>query len=152
MDTKRVAITGMGVISPLGLDVPTLWDNLVAGRSGIAPITLFDTSDMDVRIAGEAHGFEATNYMSAKDARRADRFTQFAIAALAEALAQAGLVINDHNATDVGVIVGSGVGGIWTYSHEFDVLRERGPRRVSPFLVPMITVDVPAVQIALRTG
>jgi 3-oxoacyl-[acyl-carrier-protein] synthase II len=152
MQSKRVVVTGMGVISPVGLDVPTVWQNLVAGRSGIGPITLFDTSDMGVRIAGEAHGFEPTNYMSAKDARRADRFTQFAIAALAEAQAQSGLVVDDHEATDVGVIVGSGVGGISTYSHEFDVLRNKGPRRVSPFLVPMITVDVPAVQIALRTG
>jgi beta-ketoacyl-acyl-carrier-protein synthase II len=152
MNTKRVVITGMGVMSPLGLDVPTMWQNLVAGRSGIGPITLFDTSDMDVHIAGEAHGFDATDYMSAKDARRADRFTQFAIAAIEEVLAQSGLVIDDHNAADVGVIVGSGVGGIWTYSREFEVLREKGPRRVNPFLVPMITVDVPAVQIALRTG
>lgn len=152
MEAKRVVITGLGVISSLGLDVPTLWQNLVAGRSGIAPITLFDTRDMDVRIAGEAHGFQATDYMSAKDARRADRFTQFAIAAVEEALAQSGLVVDEHNADDVGVIVGSGVGGIWTYSQEFDVLRKKGPRRVSPFLVPMITVDVPAVQIALRTG
>ncbi len=152
MHDKRVVVTGMGTISPLGLDVPTSWQNLVAGRSGIAPITLFDTTEMDVRIAGEAHGFEATDYMSAKDARRTDRFTQFAIAALAEAWAQSGLAIDDHNAADVGVIIGSGVGGIWTYSREFAVLHEKGPRRVSPFLVPMITVDVPAVQIALRTG
>lgn len=152
MDSKRVVVTGMGVISPLGLNVPTLWQNLVAGQSGIGPITLFDASDMNVRIAGEAHGFEPTNYMSAKDARRADRFTQFAIAALIEAQAQSGLTVDEHNAIDVGVIVGSGVGGIWTYSREFDVLKEKGPRRVSPFLVPMITVDVPAVQIALRTG
>ncbi len=152
MHQKRVVVTGMGVVSPLGLDVPTFWQNLVAGRSGIAPITLFDTTDMDVRIAGEAHGFEAMDYMSAKDARRTDRFTQFAIAALAEAWAQSGLVIDAHNAAHVGVIVGSGVGGIWTYSREFAVLNEKGPRRVSPFLVPMITVDVPAVQIALRTG
>jgi 3-oxoacyl-[acyl-carrier-protein] synthase II len=152
MHSKRVVVTGMGVISPLGLDAPTLWQNLVTGHSGIAPITLFDTTGMDVHIAGEAHGFEATDFMSAKDARRADRFTQFAIAALAEALAQSRLVVDDHNAAEVGVIVGSGVGGIETYSHEFAVLNEKGPRRVSPFLVPMITVDVPAVQIALRTG
>ncbi len=152
MDSKRVVITGMGVISPLGLDVPTLWQNLVAGRSGIAPITLFDTNGMDVSIAGEAHGFEPTDYMSAKEARRADRFTQFAIASLVEATAQSGLVVNGHDTADVGVIVGSGVGGIWTYGREFETLYEEGPRRVSPFLVPMITVDVPAVQIALRTG
>jgi 3-oxoacyl-[acyl-carrier-protein] synthase II len=152
MTSQSIVVTGMGVISPIGLDVTSMWQNLVAGRSGIGPITLFDATDMDVQIAGEAHGFEPTDYMPAKDARRADRFTQFAIAALDQAMAQAGLVIDDHNGTDVGVIVGSGVGGIWTYSREFDVLRNKGPRRVSPFLVPMITVDVPAVQVALRTG
>ncbi len=149
---KRVVVTGMGIISPLGLDLPTTWQNLVAGRSGIGPITLFDAGNLEVRIAGEAHGFDPGNYMPAKEARRTDRFTQFAIAALHEALAQSGLRVDAHNADDVGAIVGSGVGGIWTYSREFEVLREKGPRRVNPFLIPMITVDVPAVQIALRTG
>ncbi|MGC9335651.1 MAG: beta-ketoacyl-ACP synthase II [Anaerolineae bacterium] len=152
MTSQRIVVTGMGVISPVGLDVPTMWHNLVAGKSGIGPITLFDASDLEVQIAGEVHGFEPTDYMPAKDARRADRFTQFAIAALEQAVAQSELVVDDHNASDIGVIAGSGVGGIWTYSREFDVLRDKGPRRVSPFLVPMITVDVPAVQIALRTG
>ncbi len=152
MVTRRVVITGMGVISPLGLDLPTTWQNLIQGRSGIRPITLFDTTEFQVTIAGEAHGYDATNYMPAKEARRADRFTQFAIAALEEALAQSGLEVTSHNAHDVGVIVGSGIGGIITYTVELDILREKGPRRVSPLLVPMITVDVPAVQIALRTG
>lgn len=152
MKDRRVVVTGMGVITPLGHDVPTLWKNLVAGRSGIRPITLFDTQDFAVRIAGEAHGFEPTAYMSAKDARRSDRFTQFAIAALGQAREQSGLVVDASNADDAGVIIGSGVGGIWTYSGEFEVLHSRGPRRVNPFLVPMITVDVPSVQIALRTG
>ena len=152
MEARRIVVTGMGVISPVGLDVPTMWQNLVAGKSGIQPITLFDTSDFEVRIAGEAHGFDPIAYMSAKDARRADRFTHFALAALEEALAQSGVTANGHNPHDIGVIVGSGVGGIWTYTEAFDTLREQGPRKVSPFLVPMITVDVPAVQIALRTG
>ena len=152
MEDRRIVVTGMGSISPLGLDVPTLWNNLIAGRSGIRPITLFDTRDFEVQIAGEAHGFEPIDYMSAKEVRRADRFTQFALAALPQALAQSGLVVDEHNADDVGVIVGSGVGGIWTYSSEFETLWTKGPRRISPFLVPMITVDVPAVQIALRTG
>jgi 3-oxoacyl-[acyl-carrier-protein] synthase II len=152
MEDRRIVVTGMGVISPVGLDVPTMWQNLVSGTSGIAPITLFDTSDFGVRIAGEAHGFDPTNYMSAKDARRADRFSQFAIAALEEAVSQSGFRLNGHNAHDVGVVAGSGVGGIWTYSEELYRLRDQGPRRVNPFLVPMITVDVPAVQIALRTG
>jgi beta-ketoacyl-acyl-carrier-protein synthase II len=142
----------MGVISPMGLDVPTMWANVIAGRSGIAPITLFDTEGLGVRFAGEAHGFDPMDYMPVKDARRADRFTQFAVAALGEALDQSGLVVDERNANDVGAILGSGVGGIWTYSQEFDTLREKGPRRVSPILVPMITVDVPSVQVALRTG
>lgn len=152
MDNRRVVVTGIGVISPVGLDVPTMWDSLVAGRSGIAPITLFDARDLEVRIAGEAHGFDPLNYMSTKEARRADRFTQFALSALQEALEQSRLVIDEHNSYDIGVFVGSSIGGIETYSHEFTVLRDKGPGRVSPFLVPMITVDVPSVQIAMRTG
>ncbi len=152
MGGKRVVVTGLGVISPVGLDVPTAWENLLAGRSGIGPITLFDTTGFGVRIAGEAHGFDPTDYMTAKEARRADRFVQFAIAALGQVLAQSGLLIDRTNAPQVGAIVGSGVGGIQTYSKELDVLHARGPRRVSPFLIPMITVDVPAVHIALRTG
>jgi beta-ketoacyl-acyl-carrier-protein synthase II len=152
MESKRIVVTGMGVISPTGLDVPTMWQNTVAGKSGIRPITRFDASEFGVRFAGEALGFVPTNYMLAKEARRADLFTQFAIAATAEAMDQSGLVVDEHNTHDIGVIVGSGVGGIETYTKEFDNLREKGPRRVSPFLIPMITVDVPAVQIALRTG
>ena len=97
MAAKRIVVAGMGVISPVGLDVPTLWQNLIVGRLGISPITLFDTRNLGVRIAGEATRFDPTNYMSAKDARRAGRLTQ------------SGLVINDHNAHDVGIIVGSGV-------------------------------------------
>lgn len=152
MEDRRIVVTGMGVISPVGPDVPTMWQNIVAGKSGIGPITLFDASDLEVQIAGEAHGFEAIDYMEAKDVRRADRFAHFAIAALQEAVAQSGLVIDEHNAHEVGVIMGSGIGGLATYTRELDVLREKGPRRVSPFLAPMISVDIPAVQTALRTG
>lgn len=152
MKNTRVVVTGMGVISPVGLDCPTMWRSLTAGRSGTGPITLFDASELGARIAGEAHGFDPLNYMLAKEARRADRLAQFAIAALGEALAQSGLVVGPHNAHEVGAIIGVGMGGIWTYSQEHDVLREKGPRRVNPFLIPMITVDAPAVQVALRTG
>lgn len=152
MIDRRVVVTGMGVISPLGLDVPTLWQNLIAGRSGIAPITLFDATGFDVRIAGEAHGFDPQNYMPLKEARRTDRFTQFAVAALQEALAQSRLAIEKTWAHEVGVIVGSGVGGIRTYTDELREIDAKGPRRVSPFLIPSITVDAPGVNIALRTG
>jgi beta-ketoacyl-acyl-carrier-protein synthase II len=129
-----------------------MWENAMAGRSGIGPITLFDTSELGVKIAGEAHGFEPTDFMSKKDARRADRFSQFAIAALGQALDQSGLVVNEHNAYDIGAIIGSGIGGVQTYTDELETMRLKGPRRVNPFLVPMISVDVPAVQTALRTG
>jgi beta-ketoacyl-acyl-carrier-protein synthase II len=129
-----------------------MWQNLVAGRSGIGPITHFDALDFAARIAGEARGFDPADYMSAKEARRTDRFVQFAIAATQQAVAQARLTVDQAIAEQVGVIVGAGMGGINTYSRELRVLMEKGPRRVSPFLIPMITVDVAAVQIAILTG
>jgi len=148
----QVVVTGLGVISPMGLDVPTMWQNLVAGRSGIGPITHFDPSDFAVRIAGEARGFDPADYMPAKEVRRTDRFVQFAVAATQQAVAQARLTVDQTIADQVGVIVGVGMGGINTYSRELGVLTEKGPRRVSPFLIPMITVDMAAVQIAILTG
>ena len=152
MEHRRVVVTGLGIVSPVGLDVSTAWGNLIAGRSGIGPITLFDASNLEVRIAGEVRGFDTANYMSAREARHTDRFTHFAIATLAEALAQSRLVVDKHNPYDVGAIMGAAIGGVWTFTEEFDVLREKGPRRVNPLLVPMITVDAAAVQVALRTG
>jgi 3-oxoacyl-[acyl-carrier-protein] synthase II len=149
---KRVVVTGVGVIDPLGLDFTTTWRNLIAGKSGIGRITLFDASGFDVQIAGEAWGFDPLSYMPPKEARRTDRFGQFSIAALQEVLAQSRLEIDAHNACEVGAIVGSGVGGIWTYTSELNVLQAHGPRRVNPFLIPSITVDVPAVQVALHAG
>lgn len=152
MNHRRVVITGMGTISPMGLNISTMWQNLIAGKSGIRPITLFDAEGFDVRIAGEAWGFDPLNYMLAKEVRRADRFSQFAIAALREVMGQSGLKVDDSNADDIGVLIGSGVGGIWTYTRELEVLQKNGPRRVNPFLIPSITVDTPGVHVALRTG
>jgi beta-ketoacyl-acyl-carrier-protein synthase II len=152
MAQKRVVVTGMGVINPLGLNFSSTWQNLLAGKSGIGQITLFDTTGFDVTIAGEAWGFDPVAFMPPKEARRTDRFGQFAIACLQEVLAQSRLVIDAHNATQVGAIVGSGVGGIRTYTGELKVLQEKGPHRVNPFLIPSITVDVPAVQVALHSG
>jgi 3-oxoacyl-[acyl-carrier-protein] synthase II len=149
---RRVVITGMGVISSLGLDVPTLWGNLLAGKSGIGPIEAFDTRGFDVRIAGEIRGFDPLEYMPAREARRTDRFGQFALAALEQALQQSRLEVDAQHADQIGAVVGSGVGGIWTYTRELDHLRQDGPRRVNPFLIPSITVDVPSVLIALHTG
>jgi len=149
---KRVVVTGIGVISPVGLELDSMWQNLTQGHSGIAPITGFDTQDYDVKIGGEVHGFNPLNYMSAKDARRMDHFVQYALAGLEQALVQSKLEVNAHNAYDIGVIVGSGVGGIWTYTRELEVLHDKGPRRVNPFLIPSITIDVASVHVALRTG
>ena len=149
---RRVVVTGMGAISPVGLDVPSMWRSLIAGKSGIGPIMLFDTSDLEVRIAGEASGFDPLQFMDEKEARRIDRFSQFAVAALREALGQSGFVFTKDNAHDVAVIVGSAIGGIRTYTRENEVLETKGPKWVSPFLIPAITVDAPSVQIAIRTG
>ena len=109
---RRVVVTGMGVISPVGLDVPGMWQNLVAGRSGIGPITLFDTSSYDVHIAGEARGFDPGRFLPAKEVRRIDRFAQFALAALEEALLQSKLVVQEHDPYEIGAIVGSAGGGV----------------------------------------
>ncbi|MBL8046808.1 MAG: hypothetical protein JNL09_09715, partial [Anaerolineales bacterium] len=149
---RRVVITGFGLISPVGLDVPTAWANVKAGRSGIRPITLFDTEKFRVKIAGEAWGFDAQNYMSAKEARRADRNAQFALAATQEAVRHAQLSIDETNADDVGVLIGTGAAGIWTYTAQQKVMDEAGPTRLSPLLIPMITVDSASVQVSIATG
>ncbi len=150
--SSRVVVTGMGAISPLGLDVPTLWQGLVEGRSGVAPITLFDADGHDTRIAAEVKGFDPLNYMDRKEARRTDRFVQLAVAATEEALRQAQLTIGSNNADYVGVIVGSGVGGLMTLWEQFNILKDKGPQKVSPFLVPMMISDMAAGQIAIRYG
>jgi 3-oxoacyl-[acyl-carrier-protein] synthase II len=140
------------MVTPLGLDKTTTWKNLVAGTSGITEITSFDTSAFETRIAAEVKGFDPTTFMHVKEARRTDRFTQLALAATDEAMRQAMLTISPSIADRVGVVVGSGVGGILTLSEQYGVLREKGPSRVSPFLVPMMLVDMAAGQVSIRVG
>ncbi len=152
MPSHRVVVTGLGTICPVGLDVPTTWRNLLAGQSGVGPITHFDTTGYRVRFAAEVHGFEPTDYMEAKTARRSDRFVQFAIAAAREALAQSRLTITPHNAEEVGIIIGSGIGGVGTYSGQAEVLMTKGPRHINPFLIPMIIIDMAAGQLAIEIG
>jgi len=155
LNPTRVVVTGMGVISPVGLNVKTAWANVVAGRSGIGHITLFPTDDFRVKIAGEAWGFNPTDFMSAKEARRADRNVQFAIAATKEALDQAQLTLpitNGVDADEVGVIIGTGAAAIWTYTAQQAVMDAYGPQRLSPLLIPMITVDSASVQVSILTG
>jgi 3-oxoacyl-[acyl-carrier-protein] synthase II len=155
MDTnRRVVITGLGIISPVGLNVPDAWQSVVQGRSGIRPITLFDVSDDSwrVKIAGEAWGFDPLNFVSAREARRADRATQFTLAAAAEALAQAKLTITPHNADDIGVLIGCGSGGIWTYATQYETLLNKGYSRMNPLLIPMEVVDSSGVQVSIKYG
>jgi len=149
---NRVVITGMGVLSPLGLDTATTWEGLIAGKSGIDYITLFDASSMATKFAGEVKGFEPTNYIERKEARRMDRFAQLAVAASREAVAHARLEIDHRNYDEIGVIIGSGIGGLTTLFEQTKVLLEQGPERVSPFLAPMMIADIAAAQVSILLG
>ena len=149
---ERVVITGLGAITPLGLDMPSTWSAMLAGKSGAGPITLFDASPFQVQFAAEIKSFEPTNYMDRKTARRSDRVVQIALAATGEALRQAGLEITDEIADDVGVIVGTGIGGEKTHHDQMLILFEHGPRRVSPFALARILPDMSAGQIAISYG
>ncbi len=150
--THRVVVTGIGIISPLGLDTESTWQAALRGESGVDYITAFDPSPFETKFAAEVKGFDPLNYMDRKDARRTDRFTQFAIAAAREGLRNAGLDLAKTDPTQVGVIIGSGIGGIITLSEQFKVLFDRGPDRVSPFLVPMMIVDMAGGYLSILLG
>ena len=145
-------VTGMGAVSPLGNDVQSTWAGLVTGRSGIDTIRAFDASAFPARIAAEVKGFDPAAIVGPKEARRMDRFVQLALAAATEALRDADLQINPSNAERVGVLMGSGIGGILTLMEQSRVLDTRGPERVSPFLIPMMIIDMVAGQVAIHTG
>ncbi|WP_298400421.1 beta-ketoacyl-ACP synthase II [uncultured Chloroflexus sp.] len=149
---RRVVVTGMGAISPLGLSVAELWQGIVTARSGVGPITLFDPAGFDTRFAAEVKGFDPTNYMDRKEARRTDRFVQFAVAATREALRDAELDITPANRDEIGVFIASGIGGIATLSEQLEVLRSRGPGRISPFLIPAMITNLAAGQVSIVTG
>ena len=148
---RRVVVTGMGAMTPLGSDLATFWEGLAAGRSAVGPVTRFDASEYPTRIAAEVRDFEPTDYMDRKDAKHADRFTQLAVAGARQAVDDASLRINEHNADHVGVIIGSGVGGIQTLEAQHSMLVEKGPRRVSPFFIPMLIADMPRPASSLAT-
>ncbi|MDP2400888.1 MAG: beta-ketoacyl synthase N-terminal-like domain-containing protein, partial [Actinomycetota bacterium] len=149
---RRVAVTGIGAISPVGIGATTSWEAVVAGRSGIAPITAFDVDAYSTRFGGMVDDFDPSHWLDSKEARRLSRFQQFAVAAADEAIADAALEITDDNADRVGVIVGSGIGGLSTMEEQTRILLERGPGRISPFLVPMMIVDLAAGHISIRHG
>jgi 3-oxoacyl-[acyl-carrier-protein] synthase II len=142
---RRVVVTGMGAITPVGNDVATTWQSLIEGKSGTAPITKFDASKFPVRFAAEVKGFNALDYMERKEAKRADQYTQYAIAGARQAMTDARLI--ERNGMDpdrIGVIIGSGIGGLKSFEEQHDVYRERGVGKISPFFIPMFIADIAA--------
>lgn len=149
---QRVVITGLGCISPLGNDVTTTWQNLLDKQSGVESITRYDTTDYVCKIAAEVKEFDGSSLFGAREARRMDRGTQFSLAAAQQAIQEAGLEITDANRDRIGAVIGTAIGGIETLSDQFQNFAERGPSRVSPFLVPMMLPDTPGGNIAINMG
>jgi 3-oxoacyl-[acyl-carrier-protein] synthase II len=150
--TDRVVVTGIGLVTPVGSDRKSTWDGLLAGRSGIDYISLFDSEGYTSRIAAEVNGFDAADLLGRKVAKRLDRFSQFAAVASLEALEDAGIDMATEDPDRVGVLIGSGVGGIITITEQYNVLLEKGPKRVSPFLVPMMLGDMASGQVSMMIG
>lgn len=149
---NKVVVTGIGLISPLGTSKGTTWANLLSGTSGIDHIKAFDPEAMETRIAAEVSDFDPVDYIDKKDARRMDRFVHFAIAASLEAVNQANLRIDSSNATRISVMISSGIGGIITLYEQMDVMSQKGPSRVSPFLIPMMLPDMASGQVSMVLG
>lgn len=151
-ENKRVVITGMGALSPIGNDAQTNWENALKGVNGIDTITRVDTEEYNVHLVGELKDFNIEDHISKKDARRMDRFTQYAVVAARQAVEDANLTINDDNANRIGVWIGSGIGGMETFEVAHTILKNKGPRRVSPFFVPMLIPDMATGQVSIDLG
>ncbi len=150
---KRVVVTGLGIISPVGNDVSSFWDSLKNGRSGVGPITTFDASAFDSRIAAEVKNFDPTHYgISRKDVKRTATFVQFAVASAKQAIESSGLVLDKEDRTRIGVIIGSGIGSLHTIEEEHKVFLSKGPSRLSPFLIPMLIVNEASGLVAIIHG
>lgn len=152
IELKRVVITGMGVVSPLGHDVQEFWQNLLAGKNGIDMITGFDTKEFTTKFAGEIKGFSPEEFMDRKESRRMDRFTQFALVAAEKAIEHSQIDFDNEDKDRIGVIVSSGIGGMQTFEQQSRALFERGPRRISPFFIPMMIADIAPGRISIRHG
>ncbi|MCL5774384.1 MAG: beta-ketoacyl-ACP synthase II [Firmicutes bacterium] len=149
----RVVVTGIGIISSVGIGVDLFWNSLIEGKSGIGPITLFDTSNYDVKFAGEVKNFNPEEYnISKKEARKMDRFLQFSMGAAKLALDDAGIEINQDNGEDIGVLIGSGIGGMSTLETQHRILLENGPGRVSPFFIPMMIINMASGHVGIKLG
>jgi len=153
MKERRVVVTGLGVITPVGNDVEAFWNALKNSQSGIGPLTSFDATDFDSRIAGEVKNFDPESYgMSVKDVRRMDKFVQYAVASAKQALSSCGLDLEKEDRTRIGVLIGSGIGSLHTIEREHSVFLDKGPSRMSPFLIPMLIVNEASGQVAINFG
>jgi 3-oxoacyl-[acyl-carrier-protein] synthase II len=149
MEEKRVVITGIGIFSPIGKTLAEFWENCKKGASGIGPMTQIDANQLESRIAGEVDDFNPRDYLSFKDVKRMDRFTQFASAAALQAVQDSGIELDKEDNSRVGVLIGSGIGGLKTITTQQDVLREHGPKRVSPFLIPMLITNMASGYVSM---
>jgi len=149
---RRVVITGMGVITSIGSTIKNYWENLISGKSGVSIVKRFDVSKISSKIAAQIEDFEPKDYMSAKQAKRMDRFSQLGVAAANIAVEDSGLKINGINCSNVGVYIGSGIGGLKTIEEQYQILLEKGANRVSPFLIPMIIANMASAHVSIITG
>lgn len=152
MEKRRVVVTGLGLVTPLGIGVDATWTALIEGKSGIGPITHFDASQFPVRIAGEVKDFDPAQYIEPKEIKKMDRFIQFAMASSAMAIEDSGIKINHENAERVGVIIGAGMGGLPAIEHYHKIYLEKGYRRISPFFIPMLIINLASGNVSIKYG
>jgi 3-oxoacyl-[acyl-carrier-protein] synthase II len=152
MAGRRVVVTGLGLVAPVGQDVKSSWESILAGRSGIQPITHFDMENFSTRFGGPIYGFDPTLYVSEKDAKKMDKFIHYGVAAGCQAIADSGLAIDDSNCRRIGVAIGSGIGGITGIENNYEAYRSKGPRRISPFFVPANIINMVAGNLSIKFG
>lgn len=152
MSRRRVVVTGLGLVAPVGLNVKSSWENILAGKSGIQPITHFDVSTFTTRFGGPIYGFDPTEYVSEKDAKKMDKFIHYGIAAGSQAIVDSGLTVDDSNRRRIGVAIGSGIGGITGIENNHEIYRTKGPRRISPFFVPANIINMVAGDLSIKYG
>lgn len=152
MSRRRVVVTGLGMVAPVGHTVAESWTNILAGKSGIQPITHFDVSDFSVRFGGPIYGFDITQYISAKDARKMDKFIHYGMAAGCQAIEDSGIEITEANSRRIGIAIGSGIGGITSIEDNYRIYSERGPRKISPFFVPASIINMVAGDLSIKFG
>jgi 3-oxoacyl-[acyl-carrier-protein] synthase II len=152
MTARRVVITGLGMVAPVGLDIPSAWESITAGRSGIKPITHFDVSNFSTRFGGPIYGFEITDYVSKKEAKKMDNFIHYGVAAGIQAIKDSGIEVTEENADRIGVLIGSGIGGITGIENSYQAFLDGGPRKISPFFVPSSIINMVAGNLSIMFG